>query len=235
MDGEPKMAKRFLKLLMFAAAASLSAPAMAANLITNGDFEGAVVSGTPTGWTLLPYSVAPTVFTADAKVLSGADYVNNAGGTGSAAAQANKFLSFGPGNLANVEIALANPVNTIAGQLYELKFDFAQFGTAATETLTYAITGTGILQSGTETQAGGTNLDTIFQSHTIFFTGTGNPINVLFTLAGQPTAGVDGLLDNVVVTAVPEAATWAVMLLGVGMLGIGLRRRRSGSGAMQFA
>ena len=35
-------------------------------------------------------------------------------------------------------------------------------------------------------------------------------------------------LDDITVTAVPEPATWAMMLLGFGMVGFGLRSRRNG-------
>jgi hypothetical protein len=53
-----------------------------------------------------------------------------------------------------------------------------------------------------------------------YFSGPG-PVGTGFEDTGQIATGVGTLTA---VTALPEPATWAVMLLGVGMVGAGLRR-----------
>lgn len=209
-------------MVCLAAAVSFTAPASAAvNLVSNGDFEAGFSS-----WHTFPgHDIAP---------IKGAAYVANAGGTGSAAAQANTMASFGAGQKANASLLFANAFNTVAGQVYTLSFDYAIFGAAgASETLTYSIYGDGIdgtygTNGTTTTQAAGKNLDTIFKTYTTSFMGSGHAANIAFTAIGQPTINVDGLLDNVsVVAAVPEASTWAMMFLGFGAIGATLRRRRA--------
>jgi hypothetical protein len=41
-------------------------------------------------------------------------------------------------------------------------------------------------------------------------------------------------IDNIAINAVPEPATWAMMLLGFGAIGIGMRRQRK-TGVPQLA
>jgi hypothetical protein len=222
------MAKAVHKIGLAALSVLISSPAWAgSNLVVNGDFESGASGGVPAGWTVFPGQLLPST---DIKTDTGADYVANAGGSGSAAAQANKFATFGAGNQANVSSLISTAFTTVAGTAYKLTFDFAQFGGAlGTQQLFYAVTGAGApaaLVSGAESQAGGTNLDTIFQGHENFFTGTGGTASVLFSISGQPSANVDALLDNVVITAVPEITTWAMMVLGIGLVGATYRRNR---------
>ena len=82
-----------------------------------------------------------------------------------------------------------------------------------------------------------------------------NPGPITFNTAGgrlaaagtrySPTAGVQGtIVDNgltrygagsFIVAAVPEPATWAMMLLGFGMVGFGLRSRRKVTARVAYA
>ena len=67
-----------------------------------------------------------------------------------------------------------------------------------------------------------------------FNTGSGPSITGLTLSSGQNSLEVDNLG---VVAAVPEPATWAMMLVGFGAMGVSMRRRRTGSTArlMQIA
>lgn len=205
-----------------AASMALASPAMAATeLVTNGNFEAGL-----SGWNQFPgmFNGNPDIF-----ALKGSAYIGGQnGGTGSTASANNTFASFGPGNKTNVGTLVSNSFSTVAGTVYKLTFDYAQFlGTANTEVLNYFVFGdNGTLLSGIEKQAGGTDLDTIFAHHTLYFTATGTSANVAFSLAGSATNGTDGLLDNVSITAVPEASTWAMFILGFGALGVSYRRRK---------
>lgn len=72
------------------------------------------------------------------------------------------------------------------------------------------------------------NNNTVFQSFGGLFTiTTGGSYFLTFSQApgGDPYRG--SILDNVSISAVPEPATWGMMLLGFGLMGFGLRRRRS--------
>jgi len=70
-----------------------------------------------------------------------------------------------------------------------------------------------------------------------------NPV-VRFDITGADVSNLKSLrfkstsnafeTDNFVINAVPEPATWALMLLGFGAIGFGMRRRRD-MGALQFA
>jgi hypothetical protein len=44
---------------------------------------------------------------------------------------------------------------------------------------------------------------------------------------GFGSVGYGPLLDNVVVTQVPEPATWAMLIAGFGLVGSAMRRRRT--------
>lgn len=68
-----------------------------------------------------------------------------------------------------------------------------------------------------------------------------NPV-VLFSITGADVSSLASLrlsstqnafeTDNFAVNAVPEPATWAMMLLGFGAMGMSLRRRRSSNGQL---
>ena len=64
-----------------------------------------------------------------------------------------------------------------------------------------------------------------FNNYSYTFTTTGG--NLMFTELG-PSNQQGNLLDNVVLTAVPEASTWAMMLLGFMGVGFMAYRRKSG-------
>ena len=65
------------------------------------------------------------------------------------------------------------------------------------------------------------------------FTSTSGPVSVAFNVAGGNGAGVANseldvpqfIAGNAITGAVPEPATWAMMLLGFGGIGVAMRRR----------
>lgn len=71
-----------------------------------------------------------------------------------------------------------------------------------------------------------------------------NPV-VRFDVTGEHVASLTSLrlrstnnafeTDNFAINAVPEPATWAMMLLGFGAIGFGMRRRRSDTVRVRFA
>lgn len=65
------------------------------------------------------------------------------------------------------------------------------------------------------------------------FTSTSGPVSVAFNVAGGSGIGVENseldvpqfIAGNAITGAAPEPATWAMMLLGFGGIGVAMRRR----------
>ena len=209
-----------MKKIAFAAAAciaTLAGSAQAQELIANGGFENGAV-GYTTGGNVL--------------ILSGQDYVNGAAGSGSATAQANHFASFGAGNVFGPGLVLQG-FGTVLGKTYTLSFDYGAFN-ATSQQLNYTLTGVPTTVF-LPTPAGTSNLDSLFTRYTVNFTGTGLPTVLSFQTISSEGDNADLLLDNISVAGVPEPATWAMMLLGFGMVGFGLRSRSNVATRVAYA
>jgi hypothetical protein len=66
--------------------------------------------------------------------------------------------------------------------------------------------------------------DSPLQAYSLKFTTTGGALSFADLAGGNQNIG--NILDNVSLSAVPEPATWAAMLLGFGGIGASMRRRR---------
>lgn len=80
----------------------------------------------------------------------------------------------------------------------------------------------GATQLDSITVAGGGS--TNFGLRTVNFTTTGG--NLTFSAFGT-SDGVGGYLDDITVSAIPEPATWGLMIAGFGLVGYAARRRRA--------
>jgi hypothetical protein len=221
------------KAVLLAAAtviATAATPALAANLLINGNFEAA--SSGPTdiqGW-----GIGPAVPNPNAILLAqGSDYTNccNVVAAGSSsAALANHFVTFGAGQTDNLGQYLYQTVDLKPGS-YTLGFDWGAIqGTQALQVSVFDFASNSfIFDNGSNliSQTGGQNLDTLFAANSINFYTKGGLIGINFSNQNSPTINVDGFLDNVKLSAVPEPTTWAMMILGFGLVGAGLRRQRT--------
>ena len=111
---------------------------------------------------------------------------------------------------------------TAAGQLYSLSFDLAVtppdfpdegLYEAYAVSFNNAVLGSGNPTSGFH-----------YQHFAYNVTGTGGSDQISFAFQNQPAYFA---LDNISLSAVPEPATWAMMIGGFGMVGGAMRRRRS--------
>jgi hypothetical protein len=211
-----------LALAGLAITLAAAAPASAAQLIQNGDFEAG--GGSLTGWSS----------TGSVDVLVAADYVPCCATTGTEPGfSSDHFAAFGADNTVGPH-TLSQTFATVIGETYHLFFSAGALGLPGGQVLLVAPLGSygggGIFNTVTS------NFDRAFFGSDIDFQAT-EPLTTLeFTVNTPGVDGHDAILDDVSVTgpsitdgggaAVPEPASWALMLTGFATLGAALRGHR---------
>ncbi|HEV2569142.1 PEPxxWA-CTERM sorting domain-containing protein [Sphingomonas sp.] len=211
--------KRFLAAT--AALGVLAAPA-SANLLTNGSFETPQITGAP--WFIRSFASTPgwTQFA------DGVDLIHNNYTQGPAVlVDASDGVQFLDMNQAGAIGGLFQVVGVTAGQMYNLSLDTTAWATNSRGgTIGYDLfdpNSNVVLATDSFTDpTGGT-----WVRRTLSATAASNQIGVRIYGIAAAQAGMG--LDNVVLTAaVPEPASWALMILGFGFAGGSLRIRRPG-------
>lgn len=180
--------------------------ARAANIIVNGDFETgsltpSVANGGPNNDVIVVASVGTNFF-----------------GAGSAAADGNYLVAFNAGN-SPPGGTLSQTFNTLPGARYSVAFDYGTNGSP--ETIHAVVNGVG----GVTDVRGSLDVTATFPpaalaTRTFGFTADGSTSTLVFLDdSSNPTVSVDGVLDNVSVTAVPEPGL-AASLAAVGGIGL---------------
>lgn len=199
-----------LKSLVLVVSLAAAMPASSFEFITNGNFE----TGTLAGWTL----------TGNAGVVPTAVYA--AFGLGNPA-YGSYLVGFNGGDLAPNGV-LGQTIATGAGQGYTLSFDYGVTSGGAQSITASAIDATSLTVIATNTVFTNLTSPTTFSfSFNALSSGTIIRFN---DVASNPTNSQDIAVDNVSVTglaiaAIPEPATWALLLAGFGMVGVAARRR----------
>lgn len=215
--------------LAISATCAVSGPAQAASLIANGGFEASSsTTQTPTGWTnigpangIIPYSAVSSQ-----PVYEGVNFYSLGG--------------VGTNGLSSIGVGISQTVATVIGNTYRLTFGYSGENGPNLET----VLGVSIGSTTTPFQVISTNTGFFtrpFTTATLDYVATSTLTPISFTLLDTNEVGLignnDPLIDGVsfeqiaVGGAVPEPATWAMMIVGFGAVG-GMMRRRA---AMAFA
>jgi choice-of-anchor C domain-containing protein len=199
-----------MRFLLAAAASTLLAGAAQAAIITNGSFE---TGPSPGGFTTL---VAGDTQITGWTVTSGSiDYIgsywNASNGVRSIDLSGNE-----PG-------AISQSFATIAGREYVVTFDLAANPDNAITKLLNVTAG----ENFTQYSYSGTPRPLEWIPQVFNFTALGSQTTLTF--AGANTGAWGAALDNVNVSLVPvpEPATWAMLIIGFGLVGAVARRRRT--------
>jgi len=198
-----------------AAISAMSVPAFAANAIVNGDFSTPNTGG---GW---ENSQGPLV--------TGWTDVNEAGGNVEIGNSSIYGLTCISTNCQNLEVnnnTFGDVFQTVtgltAGQSYTVSFDYGGRTSGGPDSMNFLVNGT---------QLGATIGGSIGSWTPYAFTFTApnsGSATVEFqalVTSGLPSYGNE--ITNVsLLSAVPEPATWAMMMIGLGGLGVAMRSRR---------
>ena len=213
---------KFTKLLVAAGIALSALGAQAqTNLVTNGSFEETVTAGapgqTPGSWNVYQSIVGWT----------GAPNIEVRDSVAGTAQDGGNFVELDTHGTRYSTITNSSMYQDILGTgLVNLSFYYsARPGVAAGSnnlTVSFGSFADTVLQG----VAGGTKHNWIHYTLNNFMLDSDGSTRLTFSAAGtQDTYG--GSLDNVSVTAVPEAETYAMMLAGLGLMGSIVRRRKA--------
>ena len=198
---------------------AVASAASASNLLANGGFEDFGIGGA--GYYNLgqdhavPANFGWTVSDNIDIVTYGAGYAQTGPAAGGGT-QAIDLVGYGNGTSGGVSQTFA----TVAGQTYKFSFDYAHNPGVGGATANVSV-------NGDSFQVGSSDPANTWLHYDGSFVATGANTTLAFdNLTGGGNGGL--YLDNVAVSggAVPEPATWALMLTGFGLAGATLRRRQ---------
>jgi hypothetical protein len=222
---ETEIMKRFHLLAAAAAGAmAIAAPATAANLLINGDFEASSnPTTTPPGWTNIGHSDGVIAYSAFNTPAYDGLYYYDIGGFGS------PLPALGDG--------IEQTVATIAGEAYTLTFGYSGENTFGSTTILDVTIGS-VLTQFTIIADGSGVFQMPFTTTSINYVAAGGSTTIKFQVSSSTNLGShDPLLDKIIFEGagagvVPEPATWAMMIMGFGLVGTVMRRRKT---AVSFA
>lgn len=199
--------------------------ASAANLVTNGSFEDPVIGWpyysavTPTGW-----SKSGSV--GDASIWR-VGYVDG-GGSITVAGEGMQFVTMGGGYLGSGTTTWSQDVGGLsAGTAYQLDFKIAAEGICCgTQSVVVDFVGSGTAAQTFTAASTSSNYWRDWTDEGMTFVADDSTVTIRFTYTGRYDMG----LDDVRVAVVPEPATYALVLAGLGLIGAATRRRKAAQG-----
>ena len=215
-----------IKILLAATALALvPTPASAVELIVNGGFENPTVAN-PCCTTVPPAPLPGWTVSPNVNVVNGT-FSSTAGNLAEEGAQYLDLVGEGGTG------AISQTFATVAGQVYTLSFIFSHNLFSGTPSASASFSVDGLVGSVFHNSGSTSDLDWLIFSGNFLADNSSATLN--FTnLTGGINEGV--LLDAISVqAAVPEPATWAMMLLGFGAIGGAMRASRRKQRGVAFA
>jgi hypothetical protein len=217
-------------LIRTAAASALAALALvaapsagAAELLTNGGFEN-LGSAVPEGWGGYTYYAGGQVGLPGWTVDAGSVDVTTNASAWSPAYEGQNGLDINGWDAGTISQSFA----TILGEMYTVSFAYSRNAASAPNPATATVSAGGSFLDVVAANDGsfGSANNFLWKTGSFTFVGTGNTETISLAATIPGNGGV--FFDNVSVSgAVPEPATWALMIGGFGMAGATLRRRRA--------
>ena len=219
---------KFVKSIALAAVlAGTATGASAANLVNNGGFESGLA-----GWTVNNHGTGTTPGTG-IQVIStiGTPNVPYFGDTINPYETGSTKAAFFVDD--NAWQTLSQNIALVKNQTYTLSFGL--FATLSGEQNPFNFTLSEVLNSGLnfevldgQTSIGSSLVPGAWTTYNSTFTANTNAnYNLRFDFVSGATPAKDVLLDGVSISAVPEPSTWAMMIGGLGLVGVAMRRRKS--------
>jgi hypothetical protein len=215
---------RFKFLAALVAGLAVSTGAFAAPIVTNGSFETGVDG--LTGWTTAGSGITPgigiTVLTTGGTNTTGyGDNVSNYDGT---------HAAFFVDDVATE--SLFQTVHLVGGTKYSFSYALFATGSGAGNPFSFSLYNT---VSGTTLTNASVPVGQWTKYDYMFTAAATDDYLLQFLFTSGPTPAKDVLLDGVAITAVPEASTWAMMILGFFGVGFMAYRRKGNQPAVRLA
>jgi PEP-CTERM motif len=232
-----------MRILGLLAALSIAMPAMAANLVTNGDFEADIGLGTQqlwfggggtlTGWNWNGLNwYYPDLVAAQTNGITGQVYgpLNGQNNGLSLSPTGGAFMTLdGDANFPG--LLTQSIAGLTAGKQYSVKFSWAGAQQAGFTGSTWAkglTVSLGNQSYSTNEVAGPEGSFQPWRTEFATFTAGSSTETLSFLARGMPS-GLPPfvLVDGISLNAVPEPSSWAMLIMGFGMVGAMARRRKA--------